>query len=165
MKCKNGSRFEAISDMLRSADEFLEISHNNKTFIPNFVNMAFASELYLKTILYCRTGKYPTTHNLEDLYMILINNIEEKELLAIIGDKINSSFSFDYPKDDILKVKDDLLLMFNKHKYLFEEWRYIFEGKIPKPYIVDMTLKSFAQALKVYVTTMVINEPNNPLKE
>jgi len=144
MEINNDSRIEIISDMLRSADEFLEISHNNKTFIPNFVNMAFACELYLKTILYCRAGKYPPTHNLEALYMTVVNNIDEKEFLAIIGDKINASFSFDYPKDDLLKVKDDLLLMFNEHKCLFKEWRYIFEGKIPKPYIANMTLKSFA---------------------
>jgi len=151
---------DKIADMLRNADEFLEISHNSKTFIPNFVNIAFACELYLKTILEYYTGDFPPIHDLEYLYKTALEYIDENAFLLLLANEISNSLSFDFPQDNIDNARTSLQSMLEKDKHLFIEWRYIFEGKVPKPYIGDLTLKYFAYALRKYVSSMVINECN-----
>ena len=161
-------QLEKVSGMLRSANEFLEISSNSKTFIPNFVNMAFACELYLKTILECK-NVICNVHNLEILYGKAFDTTNEQnaesteeDFLQLLCDEINADFN-EMPHEEgyiticegTTNAKDNLKMMFDRHKNLFVEWRYIYEGKIERPYSVDMTLEAFANTLKKYVTNMI----------
>jgi len=147
---------EKINRMLRSANEFLEISINNKTYIPNFVNMAFACELYLKIILQYKNREYCKGHDLKTLYDEVVKTVDENELLIILAEEISKNLSFDFCKNNIINAECNLQNMFSEHSNLFVEWRYIFDKPIPESgYIVDMTLCSFAKALKKYVETMI----------
>jgi len=148
--------------MIRTANEFLTISSNNKTFIPNFVNEAFACELYLKAILQDKTGDYPKGrdwHNLEKLYDKVIENIDEEKFLVILNKEIEKTF----PDYGTHKAKRDLYEMFDEYKNLFEDWRYLFEEKNKKKYItdaggvlvVDNLISNFAVALKEYVEKFI----------
>ena len=141
--------------MLRSANEFLVISSNNKTFIPNFVNMAFACELYLKAILQQKTGSYPRGHDLESLYNKVIANINEIDFLMILGEEIGKGFIDIKVSTNVTMAKYQLQQMLNRHKNLFEDWRYIFENPPEKPYSVDGTLRAFAEALKRYSESLI----------
>jgi hypothetical protein len=145
-----------IRDMIRSADEFFIISFNNKTFIPNFVNMAFACEIYLKSILQHNVGSFPKEHNLETLYDAAIKHIDEKEFLIALNKEVEK----DFPYYGVNNTERDLREMFKKHKNLFEDWRYIFEGKVQKPYVADMMLANFTSALKKYVHKFIVKEEN-----
>lgn len=141
---------EIISEMMRSADEFLTIGYNSKTFIPNFVNIAFSCELYLKSILLYTAKSKIKTHDLNELYEEIIKYIDEESFLKVLREEIS--------KDPLYSVDDtrrDLISMLSKHKKLFVEWRYIFEGKVEKPYIVDLVLINFAEALRKFANDMV----------
>ena len=144
--------------MTRSANEFLEISINKNTFIPNFVNMAFACELYLKTILEYKTQTYPRTHDLEILYNDVVKEIDEADFLVILEEEIHVAFAANDMDIMTIYAKTDLESMFEQHKLLFEDWRYIFDGKVKKPYVVNMTLDSFAKALKRYIEENINDE-------
>lgn len=141
---------EIISEMMRSAGEFLTIGYNDKTYIPNFVNIAFSCELYLKSILLHKGKSIAKTHDLNELYEEIIKYIDEECFLKVLREEIS--------KDPLYSIDDtrrDLISMLSKHKELFVDWRYIFEGKVDKPYIVDLVLVNFAEALKKYVGDMV----------
>jgi len=138
-------------EMIRSANEFLTISKNKLTFIPNFVNMAFACELYLKTILKHKTGSYQRGHDLEVLYNNMATHISESDFLSVLARKYTELFIDMSITIAPSEAKRNLELMFQQHKNLFAEWRYIFEGAIDKPYVVNNMLIAFAEALNEYV--------------
>lgn len=136
-----------LNDMVQSADQFLLVSSNKKTYIPNFVNTSFACELYLKAILLDKTNNYDKGHNLEVLFNYVEKFIDINELLNYMTIAHNE-------KEHNFKltsyIKDDLDKMLIRHKNLFECWRYIFEGKVDNT-DVDLTLISFAEGLKTYI--------------
>lgn len=146
-----------LNEMLRVADEFLTISKNSKTFIPNFVNMSFSCEIYLKLILQVKTSVIPLEHNLEKLYLSVIEVIDEEELLNVIQDVANKKdFKVDYSINDIRAAVC-------KYQNLFVEYRYIFEKKktniknekekfhLNKPYVIDLIMRDIAEGLHDYV--------------
>ena len=149
--------------MKRTADEFLIISSNNKTFISNAVDAAFACEIYLKLILYCKFNDYKNQHDLRKLYDEAVSQeaLDEQAFLKIFANEIsdrsdtqNAKSSLDIMLDGVKDgCKDDFILY--PHKNLSVEWRYIFEGKIPYEGVMDENLYYFAKALKKYVETML----------
>ncbi|MCL2540571.1 MAG: HEPN domain-containing protein [Firmicutes bacterium] len=141
---------QKVKDMLRSANEFLVISSNKKTYIPNFVNIAFACELYLKAILQYKTGSYPRGHDLEYLYNKAVIEIDEAEFLTLLARQIDNSFIDIGVSTNIDGAKRGLKTVFDRHKNLYKELRYVFEK--PKNGILSIsgTLRAFALALKNY---------------
>ena len=143
-----------VADMKRCADEFLSISHNSKTFIPNFVNIGFACELYLKLILQQATGKYRRTHDLECLYDKAVKHIDESDFLQILARKIQATFieiKIVISKDE---ARHKLEEMFDSHRTIFVDWRYYFDLPADERGVVDMTLPAFANALKEFTEQM-----------
>lgn len=81
---------------------------------PKVANMAFACEIYLKTLLFYNKISYIKEHKMENLYALLpetYKEIIEQETLQRYG-KTKDAFGFDY----IDGVSD-----------AFQKWRYSFE--------------------------------------
>lgn len=76
-----------IDDMIRCANEFHIISQNDKTFIPNFAILAFACELYMKTILFYYTKNFPKGHDLERLYTEMSKHFNKSEFIKIFAEQ------------------------------------------------------------------------------
>jgi len=137
-----------IQDMKRTADEFLEISHNPNTFIPNFANAGFACELYLKIISQYITKKYVRSHDLRILDDSVLKNREfnEVEFLNILTLKYNENFKDANFSDDCTKVCLQHLL--DVHRNVFEDMRYYFdlpeEDDVEQFFELIKLLKDFA---------------------
>lgn len=158
-----------IEIMHRTANEFLVISSNGKTFIPNHVNTAFACEVFMKMILQHKVGCYKSdvinekgktvriwTHDLMSLYNEVVKNVDEIVFLKILGDKMLDCL-YCLPTDDrpnipfnAGNIKRDLVAMLNRHKDIFVTMRYNFENPSDEVLSVDGNLRPFALALKEF---------------
>jgi|GEM_PF-2214929 len=149
-----------LAYMLRTADEFLTISHNNLTYIPNLVNAAFACEIFLKYINYCKHKNYKNGHNLQTLYKKAVNSnaLDEQAFLKILSNQIADSGKsdddkasiFEYVRNDREHAKEILNDVLDRHGTVFEDWRYGFEGKCEEMKSFDRFFFSFAKALREY---------------
>jgi len=182
-KSKQGGHMNNTSEMLRMANQFLVISKNSQTYVPNFVNMAFACELYLKTILKHKTGSYQRGHDLEALYNQALQYINESDFLDLLAKKYDASFIGMVVTTSQADAKVKLQCTLCRHRNLFVDWRYIFEAspkstptsrscvwgddtistkytnctlRLPDKYhAVDGMFGAFAQALNEYVNAFV----------
>jgi periplasmic divalent cation tolerance protein len=149
--------------MYRTANEFLTISYNGQTYIPNFVNKAFACELYIKFICYSKHKNYKQGHNLKTLYnnAVKIKAIDKQAFLPILADEISKGGVADETesifanlKDDIEFAEQELNTILERHGTLFEDWRYAFEVEGQYDGNVNTWFISFARALKRYIETL-----------
>lgn len=143
-----------INDMIRCANEFHIISQNKKTFIPNFAILAFACELYMKTILFYHTKNFPKGHDLEHLYVEISKYFNKSEFIKIFAEQMRELFD-DY---SIKSSEQSLIETLRKNSNMFEDWRYIFEKKIDKPYAVHGFLLQLSEALRLYVDRFIRKE-------
>ena len=144
--------------MHTSANEFLTLSLSTTTFIPKFVNMAFACELYLKIILQ-KNNKHGKpikeyTHDLQRLYNKAVAYFDEDEFLRIFAQKRLDCF-YILPTDTKPKLnynatstKFDLKKLLKRHRNLFKELRYNFKRDNLS---INGDLRAFALALEDYV--------------
>lgn len=114
-----------IDDMIRCANEFHIISQNDKTFIPNFAILAFACELYMKTILFYYTKNFPKGHDLERLYTEMSKHFNKSEFIKIFAEQRQKLYN-DY---DIESSERSLMETLRRNSNMFEDWRYLFEKR------------------------------------
>ena len=107
----NAEAFHKIAFEIRPKDLF-EDADDCHWFIPSVVNLAFSCELYLKYLLIYQGIDYGHTHNLEDLFFLLPENIQ-----------CNIQFSKEF-KDD-----EDFSTHLHDYNCAFNDWRYCFEDK------------------------------------
>lgn len=143
-----------IDDMIRCANEFHIISQNDKTFIPNFAILAFACELYMKTILFYYTKNFPKGHDLERLYAEMSKHFNKSEFIKIFAEQRQKLYN-DY---DIENSERSLMETLRRNSNMFEDWRYLFEKKIDKPYTVHGFVFVLAEALRLYVDRFIGKE-------
>ena len=143
-----------IDDMIRCANEFHIISQNDKTFIPNFAILAFACELYMKTILFYHTKNFPKGHDLGRLYIEISKHFNKSEFIKIFAEQMRKLFD-DY---SIESSEQSLIETLHKNSNMFEDWRYLFEKKIDKPYAVHGFLLELSEALRLYVDRFIRKE-------
>lgn len=143
-----------INDMIRCANEFHIISQNKKTFIPNFAILAFACELYMKTILFYHTKNFSKGHDLGRLYIEISKHFNKSEFIKIFAEQMRKLFD-DY---SIESSEQSLIETLHKNSNMFEDWRYLFEKKIDKPYAVHGFLLELSEALRLYVDRFIRKE-------
>ena len=143
-----------INDMIRCANEFYIISQNKKTFIPNFAILAFACELYMKTILFYYTKNFSKGHDLECLYIEISKHFNKSEFIKIFAEQMQKLF------DDcsMESSEQSLIETLHKNSNMFEYWRYLFEKKIDKPYVAHGFVFELAESLKLYVDKFIKKE-------
>ena len=100
---------------------------------PSMVLCAFASELYLKCLLYVETGKVPREHHLKSLFLRL-DSSTKKRLEDLWNESLRSpdkQRGLDYihglPEGD--RLQSDLLYVLGIGSNAFEELRYFYETK------------------------------------
>lgn len=97
-------------------------------FVPSIVNMSFACELYLKSLLSDGISEFQG-HNLEDLF----NKLSEETKSSVLLSPLFKGDSAFYEK-------------LSDAKFLFKDWRYFFETR--KSACVDVVfLENFALVL------------------
>lgn len=143
-----------INDMIRCANEFHTISQNRKTFIPNFAILAFACELYMKTILFHHTGKLIKGHDLERLYEEISKYFNKDQFICIFTEQMQKNFE----NYSIKSSEQSLVETLRRNSNMFDDWRYVFEKKIDKPYAVHGFVFELAESLKLYVDNFIRKE-------
>lgn len=143
-----------IDDMIRCANEFYIISQNKETFISNFAILAFACELYMKTILFYHTQTFSKGHDLERLYIEISKHFNKSEFIKIFAEQMREHFD----GYSIESSEQSLIETLRKNSNMFEDWRYLFEKKIDKPYIVHGFVFELAESLKLYVDKFIKKE-------
>lgn len=143
-----------INDMIRCANEFYTISQNKKTFIPNFAILAFACELYMKTILFYYTKDFPKGHDLKHLYIEISKYFNKSEFIKIFAEQMRKLFD----NYSIENSEQSLIETLRRNSNMFEDWRYLFEKKIDKPYTVHGFVFELAESLKLYVDKFIKKE-------
>jgi|GEM_PF-7018460 len=138
-----------LKDMQRCADEFLKISYNKETYIPNFANVGFACELYLKTLLQLKKNEYGHKHDLLELYKDVKDCISMVDFLDILKNKM-------FAGNLGIDVEEELQRMLNKHKNIFVDFRYYFE--LPE----DNDMKQFFELINLFKK---FTDENNEEKE
>lgn len=110
--------FYAVS-FLETAEMLKQRLQTGKFSVPYIVNITFAAELFLKTIIVAQ-GDEPSGHNLYDLY----NKITDQQIKARICAAcpvMKGSGGVDIAFEDMLKNVSES----------FEYWRYIYEKNAP----------------------------------
>lgn len=176
--------------LIRTADEFLETSFrcnfNNQNeyknyplTVPNFVNKAFACELYIKATLYCTKKILIKGHRL-DLLFLKLNEKDRKEIYHIWrfvgGEEIpDSEYTTNIFNNNIQASRE----VFERFRYV-HEWAgstislrssfqkdqmylHSFHSNIntPKIPIYDNFLDEFAKSLKQYNNYLIKNQKEN----
>ena len=83
-------------------------------FFPAIVNLSFAVELYLKSLIIKACGQYRKTHGLHQLFCQLPSVVQED-----LSDRFSAQRQYPVSLSETLEI----------HDKAFEMWRYAFETK------------------------------------
>lgn len=119
--------------------EHLKLDMNSRFLFPFVVNLTFACELYLKSIMMSisEDNEFVKTHDL----LILFNNLGDDK----IKDMLQKSFE---------EQGEDLLIFLVHHKNHFIDFRYAFEENDKKLCVFSTDLGNFAKCLRDYCLMM-----------
>ncbi len=147
-----GNKEYDCKEMFRHACAFCEVAdmamhalrHKTadieKYVVPSIVNSAFASEIFLKSLLKWHNIQFQKVHRLKSLYAFLPENLQAQI-------KQMTSYGFKDMWTDPIN-REYLELVSNA----FQEWRYCFEHDFSKPYtFMDINtgfLANFRNALR-----------------
>ncbi len=115
--------------------EHLKLDINSRFLFPFVVNITFACELYLKSIMMSisEDNEFVKTHDL----LILFNNLGDDK----IKDMLQKSFE---------EQGKDLLIFLVHHKNHFIDFRYAFEDNDKQLSVFSTDLGNFAKCLRDY---------------
>lgn len=120
--------------------EHLKLDMNSSFLFPFVVNITFACELYLKSIMMSisEDNEFVKTHDL----LILFNNLGDDK----IKDMLQKSFE---------EQGKDLLIFLEHHKNHFIDFRYAFEDNDKQLSVFSTDLGNFAKCLRKICLEMV----------
>lgn len=110
---RHACSFADCADFCRQAPQSI-VDRTKWYTAPKIANMAFACEIYMKTLLFYNHIPYKREHNLEKLYFLLPEKYREtiqQESIRLYG-KMENAFRITY---------------LNNVSEAFNEWRYSFE--------------------------------------
>ncbi len=120
--------------------EHLKLDMNSSFLFPFVVNITFACELYLKSIMMSisEDNEFVKTHDL----LILFNNLGDDK----IKDMLQKSFE---------EQGKDLLIFLEQHKNHFIDFRYAFEDNDKQLSVFSTDLGIFANSLRKISLEMI----------
>lgn len=113
----------------------LKLDMNSSFLFPFVVNLTFACELYLKSIMMSisEDNEFVKTHDL----LILFNNLGDDKIKAVLQESFEEH-------------GQDLLIFLVHHKNHFIDFRYAFEENDKKLCVFSTDLGNFANCLRDY---------------
>lgn len=120
--------------------EHLKLDMNSKFLFPFVVNLTFACELYLKSILMSisEDNEFVKTHDL----LILFNNLGDDKIKAVLQESFEEH-------------GQDLLIFLVHHKNHFIDFRYAFEDNDKQLSVFSTDLGLFANSLRKICLGMI----------
>ncbi len=119
--------------------EHFRLDMNSKFLFPFVVNLTFACELYLKSIMMSisEDNEFVKTHDL----LILFNNLGDDKIKAVLQESFEEH-------------GQDLLIFLVYHKNHFIDFRYAFEDNDKQLSVFSTDLGNFAKCLRDYCLMM-----------
>ena len=178
----NKNNFNKYVTLIRTADDFFEaalrcdLNESIKVkkyplMIPNFVNSAFACELYLKATLFLNKNEIPQKHKLDDLFLEL--DQEDKKGIYDIWRTIEEQNIPDceYAQDmffDNLKAISNVFVRFRyvhewaensislEYSFTIEQFEYFYSRPFGSPEVYEGFLDQLAKSIRKYNDNVIL---------